>query len=78
MTLQLDQLLAYLTETLEPDEALDADSPLFTSGLLDSVLMLGLITFIEEATGAEVPPGDVTLDHFDTPARIVQYAAGLS
>ena len=74
MALTQDDLIAYLNETLEPDEALGPDTALFTSGLLDSVLMQDLIMYFEEKTGTQVAPGDVTLENFDTPASIIKFA----
>lgn len=76
--LTADSLLAYLRNDLFVTEALTADTPLFSSGLLDSVAMVTLITFIEEEAGADVRPSDVTLDNFDTAARIADYAATLA
>lgn len=75
MPLTTETLLDYLTRTLEvPD--VEAETPLFSSGLLDSVTMLDLIAFIEQKTKIDVGQEDVTLDNFDTAARIVQFANG--
>ena len=76
MVLTEAQLITYLNETLETGE-LGAKTPLFSSGLLDSVLMLNLIMFVEERGGMQVRPEDVTLENFDTPARIVSYVESL-
>lgn len=74
----VDSLLAYLQNDLFAAEGLTPESTLFSSGLLDSVAMVSLIAFVEEATGADVRPSDVTLDNFDTVSRIVEYAATLA
>lgn len=74
MALTEDQTIAFLKETLQVEEDLDADTSLFSSGLLDSVAMMTLIAFVEEQSGIDVRPQDVTLENFDTPARIVAYA----
>lgn len=50
------------------------DTPLFSSGALDSVAMLDLIAFIEKATGMEIRADEVTLDNFDTAERILRFA----
>jgi acyl carrier protein len=52
----------------------DADTPLFSSGALDSVAMLNLITFVEAQTGIEIRADEVTLENFDTAARISRFA----
>ncbi|PZN93461.1 MAG: phosphopantetheine-containing protein [Alphaproteobacteria bacterium] len=74
----VDSLLAYLQNDLVAVQELTPESPLFSSGLLDSVAMVSLIAFVEDATGADVRPSDVTLDNFDTISRIVEYAATLA
>lgn len=77
MSLNAEDLIGYLKNDLNIDEPVDAGTELFSSGLLDSVSMVGLITFIEERTGATIQPGDVTLDNFDTVERIQAYVANL-
>lgn len=77
MSLNAEDLIGYLKNDLNIDEPVDAETELFSSGLLDSVSMVGLITFIEERTGATIQPGDVTLDNFDTVERIQAYVANL-
>lgn len=77
MSLNAEDLIGYLKNDLNIDETIDAGTELFSSGLLDSVSMVGLITFIEERTGATIQPGDVTLDNFDTVERIQAYVATL-
>jgi len=58
-------------------EDVDLDAPLFSSGALDSVAMLNLIMFIEQETGMDIRAEDVTLDNFDTPARILNFTREL-
>lgn len=74
MALTETQLIGYLRELL----SLDGPAPetaLFSTGALDSVAMLNLIAYVEETSGIEVRPEHVTLDNFDTPARIIAFAA---
>jgi acyl carrier protein len=51
-----------------------ADTPLFSTGALDSLGMLSLITLIEERTGLEIRPHEVTLENFDTVSRMLSFA----
>lgn len=51
-----------------------ADTPLFSSGALDSIAMLNIITLVEEQSGIEIRADDVTLDNFDTVSRIMRFA----
>ncbi|MTH63554.1 acyl carrier protein [Paracoccus shanxieyensis] len=77
MSLSQQDILAYLRDDLNVDEDIDAGTELFSGGILDSVSMVSLITFIEEKTGAVIQPGDVTLENFDTVDRISAYVATL-
>lgn len=78
MSLTKDDLIAYLSDALDTDDDIQEDTALFTSGLLDSVLMQELIMFFEEKTGTTVPAEDVTLENFDTPGAIVAYAGSVA
>ena len=78
MTLSADGLVAFLTDDLNVEGPLDAETELFSSGLLDSVAMVNLIAHIEDQARIEVRASDVTLDNFDTIARIMAYAAAQS
>ena len=71
-------LIDYLKNDLGVDDTIGADTALFSSGMLDSVGMMGLITFLEEKCRIDVRPADVTLEHFDTVARMLAYAASLA
>lgn len=51
-----------------------AETPLFSSGTLDSIAMLNLITLIEMEAGIEIRADEVTLDNFDTVSRILRFA----
>lgn len=71
-----DQLIEYLKSTLSSTSELSHDTELFSSGALDSVSMLDLIAFVEETAGIQIRAEDVTLENFDTPARICRFAEG--
>lgn len=77
MSLSRDQVIDHLHRELNIEDPIDGETELFSSGLLDSVSMVGLITFIEEQTGSTIGPGDVTLENFDTVDRIVAYVVSL-
>lgn len=74
MALTDRQLMTYLKDAFNLTEGLDLESQLFSTGALDSVSMLNLIAFVEETTGVEIRAEDVTLDNFDTAARILRFA----
>jgi acyl carrier protein len=74
MILDRENLRRYLHEKqgLEP-EAFEDDTPLFSSGLVDSFSMVDLIIFIEDTGGVRVHPVDMTLDNFDSIERILAF-----
>jgi acyl carrier protein len=55
----------YLTQELLSDHKnLSIDDNLLIGGLVDSLGIMRLISFIEQHFGIRVPPEDVTIEHF--------------
>lgn len=50
---------------------LGQDTPLVSSGLLDSLDIVSIVAFAEKEFGARFEPADVTRDSFETPASIL-------
>jgi hypothetical protein len=50
----------------------DAQTPLFESGLIDSLAILHLLGCVERLTGRPVPPRLVVMKHFRTVAAICE------
>ena len=74
MPLLHDNLLDFLQRQQGIDVTdLDADTPLFSSGLLDSFSMPELVLLVESQCGFKVPPVDVNLDNLDSIRRILAY-----
>lgn len=48
------------------------DTPLISSGLIDSMAIVDLIVDLENATGVHIPPSEVQPDDFDSARRIVE------
>lgn len=74
MMLDHARLLDNVRELSGLDGEATIDTPLFSSGALDSVAMLSLIALVEESAGIEIHAEDVTLDNFDSVERIVRFA----
>lgn len=49
------------------------DSPLFSTGIIDSFTLVSLMALIETHAGFQVDPMDVTLENFDTIERMQAY-----
>ena len=67
------EVRSYLVRELIRDEDIDlgTDEHIFSSGLLDSFSVTQLILFLEDRFGVRIPAAEVTLDDFDTLARIL-------
>ena len=73
----LRALVEWLNERFAPDgPPIHADTPLFSSGLLDSMRILELIAWTERAIGHEIPDGAIRMDNFACAARIAELFAG--
>ncbi len=57
----------------EDENALGLDEPLLGSGIVDSLGIMRLVSFIEERFGVTVPEEDLIPEHFQT----VQHLAAL-
>ena len=52
------------------------DDDLLGSGLLDSLGTMLLVLFIEQECAVDIPPEDVTIEHFQSVAKIEAYLEG--
>jgi acyl carrier protein len=68
------RLIQFINE-VRPIDSLDADTALFSDGTVDSVGLIALINFVEQESGIEVGPADVTLENFDTINLILKYVS---
>lgn len=75
MAIDSAKIIEFLATDLNIEETIEPETELFSSGLLDSVAMMNLITFIEQQARIEVHPNDVTLENFDSVQRITDYVA---
>jgi acyl carrier protein len=68
-----DIILNYvIKEYLEDeDEEITYDTPLISSGYVDSFSMVSLLVFIENKFNIKIPPSKATPDAFDSVNRIV-------
>jgi acyl carrier protein len=65
------RMLAWLNDEVAPKEVrVCAETPLFSSRLLDSLRVLELIAFTEQFIGRAIPDSHIRMDNFQTVARI--------
>jgi acyl carrier protein len=55
---------------------IDADTPLFADGRIDSLNILRLIAFVEARRGRSIPDREIVMDRFRTPRAIVESFLG--
>ena len=68
------ELRAFLREDLAIDESeLDRDDELLSTGVIASIDLARLATFLERRLGIAIPDRDVGAVHFDSIARILAY-----
>jgi acyl carrier protein/D-alanine--poly(phosphoribitol) ligase subunit 2 len=62
-----------IDEYIEEDDDVEvtADTPLITSGIVDSFSMVSLKTFLEKQYGISLPDSEATTEAFDTVNSIV-------
>lgn len=69
-------LLRLLEETLELDVDITDDTPLLSSGLIDSFDLVVLIGALEDTYGVRIDLMDVDVEALDTPNQILQRVQG--
>ena len=68
------EIRAFLEQKLGITD-LDRNAELVSSGLVDSGNLVRLATRLERLAGITIPDRDIDVDHFDSLAMIVDYAA---
>lgn len=58
----------FILASIVKDKAVElaGDTPLLTSGLVDSLGIVRLVVFIEDKLGIKVPLEDITIENFET------------
>ena len=59
--------------SLDPDVPVLADTDLLMTGLVDSLGIMTVVAWIEDAAGVEIDPADIVLEHFQTVSRMVAF-----
>ena len=69
--------VAWINGTLVPAGVeVDADTPLFANGLINSIRVLQLIAWTEHSLGTRIPDARIRMDHFRTVQHIADAFAG--
>jgi len=77
--LMKQKLVNYIqAELLDSQQTICEDQELLISGLIDSIGVMRLVTYIEHEVGHAVPPQDVTLENFTSVKTINEYLSRLT
>ena len=75
----IEQTVDWLNRTLVPQGVtIDADTPLFADGLIDSIRILRLIAWTEHALSIRIPDRMIRMDYFRTVRCIAERFVPLS
>jgi acyl carrier protein len=73
-----DTVKSFILDEFLPDESPDAledSTPLITTGILDSIATLQLVTFLEEKFDIQIQAHETSVDHLNTLSDIVRLVA---
>ena len=71
--------VAWINATLVPaGVTVDADTPLFANGLINSIRVLQLIAWTEHALDIRIPDARIRMDYFRTVRHIADAFAGVN
>ena len=69
MTAEAQQMIDHVAQLIrKPGLALDENTPLVSSGLIDSMALVDLLVTLEDITHRRIPPGKVRPKDMDTVA----------
>ena len=67
-------ILGFFEEELGLDtQDIEADTLLFSEGIVDSFALVSLMLFLEGQANFQINPRDVNLDNFDSISRMLAY-----
>ncbi len=72
----MNELLALLNRELDLDLIVEADTPLLSSGLVDSFTLTQLIEALEANYGRVIDLAAIGADNFDTGMQILRFVEG--
>jgi acyl carrier protein len=69
VTFEAQQMIEHITQLIrKPGLAIEENTPLVSSGLIDSMALVGLLAKLEDITHLRIPPGKVQPKDMDTVA----------
>ena len=69
----MDRLLTLIKQSFYIDFEIDQNTPLISTGLIDSLHVAQLLVILEKEYGKAINTRDVGTDNFDTPRQIEKF-----
>lgn len=69
----IDQIRSFIVEELLDGNPVGDDEDLLLSGLVDSLGVMRLVGFLEDAFSTAIPPEDITIENFSNISGIAGY-----
>jgi acyl carrier protein len=74
MAVTRESLLGFMKSELGvPTSKVKDETPLFSGGIIDSHMLLQIVTFLEGETKLKIPTGDLSIENFDTLGNMLAY-----
>lgn len=67
----MNELIQLIRTALKLKTPIHAETPLLSSGLIDSFKVVVLLSALEQQYGVAIPVENIDVDTFDTPAQIL-------
>ena len=69
-----EELIEYIKKEFveDPDEEIDENTPLMSSGLIDSLSIVSLVAFVDKKFGVKIPDEKGTVENFETVNQIME------
>jgi acyl carrier protein len=74
----VEAFVRLLGEELDIEESFDGDTPLVSSGIIDSFDLVALLAVIEMRFQVTINPEELDIEVFDTPAQMFAYVQASS
>jgi acyl carrier protein len=72
----IEKLMALIAQFIDDPGTLSEDTPLLSTGRLDSFDLVGLVGEMEDLFGVDIPVDEIDVETFDTPRRMLSWVEG--
>lgn len=64
--------------SLDPSQPVASDTDLLMTGLVDSLGVMTIVDWLENAASVEIDPADIVIEHFQTVRQMVDFVGTLT